>query len=174
MEELDEIVERFEKVVEDSKLSQKKTATKVEEKEYKRWRAEEHGEYYYLLDAGAGFEDGIGIAKSFDYRNDTDVSRYELGNYFKTEEEAEKRLEHIKIEQQLKDIVLRLNKGEKIDWEDEEQKKFHLWLFYGSLSYNSNILGKTQGVIYCLDENFKDIAIKEIGKERLINYLKES
>ena len=29
-----------------------------------------------------------------------------------------------------------------------------------------------QGTVYCLDENFKDIAIQEIGEERLKNYLK--
>lgn len=147
MEELDEIVERF-------------------EKEHKRWRAVGGNYFYYLAPTG--------LRSVKDFREKESDWFYDTGNYFKTKEEAEQRFEHMITEQQLKDIALRLNKGEKIDWEDEEQKKFHLCLFYGSLSYNSNILGKTQGVIYCLDENFKDIAIKEIGKERLINYLKES
>ena len=30
----------------------------------------------------------------------------------------------------------------------------------------------SQGTVYCLDRNFKDVAIKEIGEERLIKYLR--
>ena len=33
-------------------------------------------------------------------------------------------------------------------------------------------LAKTQGTIYCLDENFLSIAKSEIGEERLKKYLK--
>ena len=49
----------------------------------KRWRAEE-GEYYYIsLD--------LGIIKTKSYSNDDfEDERYNLGNYFKTEEEAQK------------------------------------------------------------------------------------
>lgn len=43
-------------------------------------------------------------------------------------------------------------------------------LYEISISYN--IYSKGQGVVYCLDEKFKDIAIAEIGKERLKKYLK--
>ena len=49
----------------------------------KRWRAEE-GEYYYIsLD--------LGIIKTKSYSNDDfEDERYNLGNYFKTKEEAQK------------------------------------------------------------------------------------
>ena len=144
-------------------------------KEHKRWRAEEHGGYYYLLDADAGFEDGIGIAKSFDYRNDTDVSRYEIGNYFKTEEEAKQKLEYIKTEQQLKDIALRLNKGVEIDWESKEQSKWYIYYRSDSKKVYTDlfVVSKHLGAMYCLSEDFKDTAIAEIGEDNLIEYLKE-
>ena len=60
---------------------------KVLEEEYgilKRWRAEE-GEYYYYISLD------LGIIKTKSYSNDDfEDERYNLGNYFKTKEEAEK------------------------------------------------------------------------------------
>lgn len=152
------------------------------EHEYERWRAEVLGGEYYLLDIDAGFyedgtqkEDGIGIAKSFDYRKDLDVSRYEIGNYFKTEEEAKQKLEYIKTEQQLKDIALRLNKGVEIDWESKEQSKWYIYYRSDSekVYTDSFVVSKHLGAIYCLSEDFKDTAIAEIGEDNLIEYLKE-
>ena len=50
----------------------------------KRWRAEE-GEYYYYISLD------LGIIKTKSYSNDDfEDERYNLGNYFKTKEEAEK------------------------------------------------------------------------------------
>lgn len=50
----------------------------------KRWRAEE-GEYYYYISLD------LGIIKTKSYSNDDfEDERYNLGNYFKTEEEAQK------------------------------------------------------------------------------------
>lgn len=96
-----------------------------------------------------------------------------IGNCFKTREEAEKHLEHLKVETQLKNIAARLNKGREIDWSNTDDK------YCLSICANEEIItatqkyGKTQGTIYCLDENFKDVAIAEIGEERLREYLKE-
>lgn len=54
-----------------------------------RWRAERGKGYYYIDSECAAFG-------TYDYRCNEDNRRYELGNYFRTEEDAEKALEKIK------------------------------------------------------------------------------
>lgn len=54
-----------------------------------RWRAERGRSYYYIDDECKAFG-------TYDYRCNEDNIRYELGNYFRTEEDAEKALEKIK------------------------------------------------------------------------------
>lgn len=52
---------------------------------------------------------------------------------------------------------------------------FHLWVKKYDIfknEYFNGLVEYEKGTIYCLDENFKDIAIKEIGEEELTAYLK--
>lgn len=98
-----------------------------------------------------------------------DTARYGLGNYFKTEEEAKNVFEKIKIYTQLKELALRLNNGKEINWNDSTQNKWDI-----VLDNSENILrccfvciGQEIGQIYCLDENFLEEAIEEIGEENL-------
>lgn len=49
----------------------------------KRWRAEKKGTYFYVADKGC-------ISDTWEDFDSADNKRYKLGNYFKTEEEAEK------------------------------------------------------------------------------------
>ena len=49
----------------------------------KRWRAEKEKEYFFVTGTNE-------ITIDEEYYNEADNTRYELGNYFKTEEEAEK------------------------------------------------------------------------------------
>lgn len=136
---------------------------KIEELESKvRWRAKENEIYYYFNDFGE-------IHVNRDGCCGTDTDRYDLGNYFETEEEAKKAVEKIKIYTQLKDLAMRLNKGEKINWDNILQRKYHI-----SLNHSSNVLmclfanwSQDIGQIYCLDENFLDVALQEIGEENL-------
>ena len=50
---------------------------------HKRWRAEKKGIYFYVADKGC-------ISDTWEDFDSADNKRYKLGNYFKTEEEAEK------------------------------------------------------------------------------------
>lgn len=96
-------------------------------------------------------------------------------NYFRTKEEAKAETEKIIVRRQLEDIARRLNKGKKLDWYDPEQDKLFLcYSSYNIETVKSDIRwrDKAVGVVYCLDKSFKDIAIKEIGEERLLRYLK--
>ena len=48
----------------------------------KRWRSEGYEKYFYILDTGV-------VWSTSEQRFSTDNERYEMGNYFKTKEEAE-------------------------------------------------------------------------------------
>lgn len=49
----------------------------------KRWRARPESRYYFIFSNGC-------IDEKFEFYDDIDNQRYELGNYFETEEEAQK------------------------------------------------------------------------------------
>ena len=129
---------------------------------YKRWRAD-CGERYYCYGS-------TGMISDCGESNDEfDINRYAMGNYFQTGEEAMNTVRKIGIYTQLKDLALRLNKGEKIDWEDNNQAKYYIYYDRGTmkLDYNNGWLYQGVGQIYCLDINFLDIAEQEIGEEKL-------
>ena len=134
---------------------------------YKRWKPKNNEVYYYVISNGM-----VGR----DYQNDnftTDIKRYDFYNCFKTREQAEVEAENILVRRQLEDIARRLNKGEKIDWSDENQYKWYIvyntTFGFAIYSVSENTI---QGVVYCLDKNFLNIAIQEIGEERLKKYLR--
>lgn len=127
----------------------------------KRWRANRDEQYYVIGNYGY-------VANSSENGTDIDTGRYEIGNYFKTREEAEKALEKIEIKQELEDLALELNNRKEIDWNDENQHKYYIYydFFRDKIQCNENTFCKRFDV-YCLDENFKDKAIKRIGEEKL-------
>lgn len=136
---------------------------------YKRFKPKNNEVYYYVISNGM-----VGR----DYQNDnctTDIKRYDFYNCFKTREQAEVEAEKILVRRQLEDIAKRLNKGEKIDWCNLEQNKYYL------SCDNYSRCGKiccvcsnntVQGAVYCLDENFLDVAKREIGEDILIKYIR--
>ena len=131
----------------------------------KRWRAENGGRYYYIDTNG---ETSVRTVTDIRYEDDDDS--YNVGNYFQTQEEAERVIEKIKIYTRLKDLALRLNKSEEIDWKENKQAKYYIYYDYedGKLSCSYSCKYKDVGQIYCLAENFLDIAKLKIGKENLI------
>lgn len=64
--------------------------------ENKRWRAKYGGEYWYLDDCGV-------VLSNEECGDDTDDFRYSIGNYFKTEAEAEAYKEYLLARQVLLD-----------------------------------------------------------------------
>lgn len=136
---------------------------KIEELESKvRWRARENEIYYYITSCGK-------IYAARDGYCDTENGIYELGDYFKTKEEAEKAVEKIKIYTKLKDLALRLNKGEKIDWTNHDQTKYYIYYDCKTmtLDYSNDWSYRKIGQIYCLDENFLEEAKREMGEKNL-------
>ena len=131
-------------------------------KQQNNGRVEEYEDYYYINDDGDVYDD------EENYMN-TDDNRYKLGNYFKTEEEAEKTIEKIQIYMELKRLAKRLNNGREIDWGNRGQSKYYIYFDYRYKSFYINNYFDTcyLGQIYCLDENFLDKAKQEIGEDRL-------
>lgn len=132
-----------------------------------RWKPKDFSPYFYV--------DSCMKIEQSDFYNDTYIHRERYNTYstFKTKEEAETEAEKILVRRMLEDIARRLNKGKKIDWESENPRKYHLCIdkcdyIYSNVCYST----KYQGTVYCLDKSFRDIAIQEIGEERLKKYLK--
>ena len=137
----------------------------LEECEYERWKPNSCDPYYYI-DA---FGNVLSQIESGHYSDNVFWENY---NCFQTREQAEQEAEKVLTRRQLEDIARRLNKGKEIDWYDGEQSKYCIELYCNNIMTNFYLAHKTQGTVYCLDKNFKDVAIQEIGEERLKKYLR--
>ncbi len=158
LKELEKKIEKLSKELEELKCELDKEKLNNSQMNT-RWRAEENEKYWCIIDEC--------VYRSLEANENCDKARYEIGNYFRTEEAAEKAVEKMKIYTQLKDLALRLNKGEEIDWENEDQLKYYICNESNKLHYSYCYNCHDIGQIYCLDEKFLNIAIKEIGEENL-------
>lgn len=131
----------------------------------KRWRAEVSEIYYYLGTDGQIYSTGENSG-GFDERT------YKVGNYFKTEEEAEFELNKRLIYQELKDYALEHNKHE-FNWVDPLQDKWTIYYDFGvkrlSVSSWHTIYG--MGQIYFSSKTIAKSAIFAVGKDRIKKYL---
>lgn len=109
----------------------------IEESKNKRWRAKENGGHYFVDDWGD-------VDYNYDAGFPPSTFRYNIGNYFKTEEEAEAYKEYLLAKQVLLDDA----KGGK--WA-KDRSNWHAsydairWVSYWSYNYNP-------GQIYFKDE----------------------
>lgn len=140
----------------------------LEECQYERWKPKS-GEQYFFVDSN-----GDVVNCLFDPRKTYEIRRCDFYNCFKTLEQAEAEAEKILVRHMLEDIARRLNNGKKIDWHNSIQDKHYIYLLLekDELACASTIWFKNQGTVYCLDETFLDVAIREIGEKRLKNYLR--
>ena len=164
MNNLEEKIKEIEKQLEELKVQ---LTEEDKEDKYKRKRFD-YDKYYWFVDTFGEVCDTPECYAS------EDNFLFEIGNYFETEEQAENYKEKLLIEQELRDVAMELNLGEEIDWDNDSQDKYYLGFDYykDEIDYYVSNKSKKQGVIYCLDKGFKDIAIERIGEERLAKYLK--
>lgn len=158
LEELEQKYENLSRELEDLKCE----IDKAKSNNCERYRANSGEKYYYYGSMGMVFD-----CDESNY--EFDINRYAMGNYFQTEEEARSSVRKIMICTQLKDLALRLNNGEKIDFENAYQKKYSIFYDKNSNNLRENFTHVQQdiGQIYCIDEDFLDIAKQEIGEENL-------
>lgn len=104
--------------------------------EYKRWRSENDGVYYYMDDCGKCDSAGAGYGSIDDYR-------YSTGNYFKTEKEAEQHKAYLLALQTIKDDA----EGFAPDWRSD---KYHGYYNHeaNELNIGWSLAFQYQGVIY--------------------------
>lgn len=134
----------------------------LEECEYEKWKPERDEVYWYIAIDGS-------VEQHINTNHWVDKCHFQTLNYFQTREQAEAEAEKILVRRMLEDIARRLDKGEKIDWHNEEQPKYSIRFNYypGKIVLDRCFRQQALGVVYCLDKNFLDVAITEIGEERL-------
>lgn len=134
--------------------------------EYERWKPSLNEEYFTVS------YDGVNRCINID--EDSLDMRYDFYNCFQTQEQAEAEAEKILVRRMLEAIARRLNKGKEMDWNSSDESKYYIYLEASAdiLSFDRSIRNKIQGVVYCTNMNFLDVAIREIGEERLKKYLR--
>lgn len=137
------------------------------EKKGKRWKPDKGEEYYFVSHFG-----DTHCTTWLDANSDN--FRYQQDNCFTTEKKAQEHLENLKTKGELRVLAEELNGGEVINWETLCQYKYHLYCDNrkDNLEQDYNNQFQKQGIIYCLDPDFKDKAIDRIGEERLIKMIK--
>lgn len=141
----------------------------LQECEYERWKPIDGETYYFISEIGS-------IIKTREWLGAKVVTetRRDFYNIFQTKEQAETEAEKILVRRQLEDIAKRLNKGQKIDWDNKDQCKYFFFFDFLSnkIDYYHRFQQKEQGVVYCLDKSFLKVVLVEIGEERLKKYLR--
>ena len=139
----------------------------LEECKYERWKPEKGKTFYFLNSHNTAISETWSADCS-------DARHYNIYNCFKTREQAEAEAEKILVRRMLENIARRLNKDNKIDWNDDKQFKYSICINSSDneITWDSEVLYISQGVVYCLDMNFYNVAIQEIGEERLKKYLR--
>ena len=138
----------------------------LEKCEYERWKPEPNEEYYFVSENGK-------IVQARNCGWEPATNRIDFYNWFKSEKQAEAEAEKILVRRMLEDIARRLNKGKEFDWSDEDQYKWYI-IYNTTFGFETYSVSENtvQGVVYCLDKNFLNTAIKEIGEGRLMKYLR--
>ena len=160
MNKLEELEKKYEELG--------KEIEKLKSQSGERCRADFGCEYWYI-------DDGGDIISDDDNDWGCDEHRFNIGNYFKTEEEALKYVDKILIYNKLKDLAERLNDGETINWNDSNQQKWRIYFDTSAkrLDYEYNLTYKCLAEIYCLNPDFLDRALEEIGEEDLMKLFQE-
>ena len=127
----------------------------------------EYGEKYFFVNSRGH------IDYKFWEEIETDLFRFNTGNCFTTEEEANDFKENLLTKQALKDLALELNQGKKIDWSNCNNNKYYIFIHSigNSLSTTYTNDYNSVGQIYCYDKMFLTIAIERIGEEKLIKLI---
>ena len=141
----------------------------LKECKYERWNPKPSQEYYCV-------NDGNDVRRvNFNTMNAYDKDRIKAYNCFQTREQAEAEAEKILVRRMLEDIARRLNKGNKIDWNNDKQFKYFICIDGrdNEIIWDREVRYISQGIVYCLDINFCNVAIQEIGEQRLKAYLRD-
>lgn len=135
----------------------------IEPKPLMGWERVDKGENYMAIDHSS-------LATFTNYDDKYDDKLYEFANFFSTEEKAEE----IRFKQMLFRKLQRFsdeNGGSEIDWNDEDQSKYHINYSYYSnrLRVNSHNCLQEVGCVYFISKKIAKQAI-ELFHDDLIKY----
>lgn len=122
------------------------------------------GDLYYYINSNGDIK--------FSYYNTRSIDKRCIGNFFKTDEEAEHMVEKLKVIKELRDFALEHN-DEEIDWVDNEQDKWEICYKDSNDGVKPayNIYYRAQAFnIYFTSLEIAKEAIKTIGEERIKKY----
>ena len=128
----------------------------------KVWKPGDGETYFYLFGTGSIHVDRWNNC-------DIDCSRYEIGNCFKTREEAEFVLERQKVITELKRYALEHNEGE-IDWNTRKKNFYIYYSYYINRIDIDFATHMRESIVYFTSREIAEQAIQEIGEERLKKY----
>lgn len=135
-----------------------------EEKENKRWRAEDGHTYWFVESNGTP-------SWLYECNKDRDNFRYDTHNYFQTEDEAQKYAKVLEVERQLMKFADEHN--DVIDWTNINQEKYYLCYSYSDhrVIIADRHWTKDSRTIYFSSEKIAKQAIDEIGTDKIKEYL---
>jgi hypothetical protein len=134
----------------------------------RKWQPQKGEEYYFINDIG-NIE-----RRKYDRILMKDIWLTSQGNYFRTQKEAATYLFNLRTKAELRALAEGLNGDRVINWNDTRQDK-HSIIYNGKTgTIDNNVFSflRAPSLIYCLDENFGDKAIEQIGEQRLIDMIR--
>lgn len=133
----------------------------VEKNKIKVWEPS-LGDLYYYINSNGDIK--------FSYYNTRSIDKRCIGNFFKTDEEAEHMVEKLKVIKELRDFALEHN-DEEIDWVDNEQDKWEISYKDSNVEPICNNYYRAQTFnIYFTSLEIAQEAIKTIGEDRIKKY----
>lgn len=116
-------IEKEKNMEEKIKELEKQIAELKAELEKEKLRLNKGDDYYYINAFG-------GISRYIEYNDSADDSLYEFGNYFKSEEEAEKIAKKLKAIAKVSRAILIANGDWKPDWSNYSNKYYIYYCYY--------------------------------------------
>lgn len=158
--EIKEAQERLQQVTETLERAQKKLED-LENNNFGWWKPED-GDLYYYLDSR------VNVQHEY-YKPSSVIAQQKLTvlNCFRNEKEAYLERQRIILGRKIRDIAIRLNKDQKIDWSDYEQKKYRLFTWYDrktkEISIGSTLCGRQDITDFvCLNPLFDTVVKDEL------------
>ena len=135
-------------------------------KNSKKWMPKKSEKYFYINCCG-----DIDYCVNSD--DEADMYCFLTNNYFKTKEEAEFRLEQIKVYYELKNFAD--DNNDEICWIHQSQLKYYMLYSYveNELDITSWTNVRDLGQIYFSSEELAKQAVEKVGEDRIKKYLFE-
>lgn len=154
-----------------NEITKLKQSIEKAEAENNVWPKE--GDEYYLI----GSYGKIGY-EHFSSKNIVDNMRIDIGNCYKTKEEAEQAVEKMKVMAEIKRLADKSWKeaGAEIDWSDDNTSKYFVRynMEYDVVVVDWNSIIKNINDFYFHSEQKAKEAIDKIGEERLKSVFKQN